>query len=64
MIQCGAEARVITTDAGKRISLLAIVPLRAAEVQPKVTQGTDALLDAFDNVTVSELFDPARPSCV
>lgn len=64
MIRCGAEARVITTDAGKQISLLAIVPLHPAEVELKVTRGTDALLDAFDNVAVSELFDPARPSCV
>jgi hypothetical protein len=54
----------IVTDGGKQISLLALVPLHPAEVELNVTQGTDALLDAFDRVAVSELFDPARPSCV
>ncbi|WP_207232390.1 hypothetical protein [Micromonospora kangleipakensis] len=30
----------------------------------KLTEGTDALLAAFDRVRVTELFDPARPSSV
>jgi hypothetical protein len=40
------------------------VPLHPAEVRLKLTEGTDALLQAFDGVAVSELFDPARPSSV
>jgi hypothetical protein len=64
MIRTGPEARTITTAAGRRISLLALVPLHAAEMQLKLTAGTDALLDSFDHIAVSELFDPARPSSV
>jgi Suppressor of fused protein (SUFU) len=64
MIRCEPEARTITADGGKEISLLALVPLHPAEIELKVAQGSDALIDAFDRVAVSELFDPARPSCV
>jgi len=64
MIRCDPDARTITTDAGKRISLLALVPLHPAEMQLKVAHGTDALLNAFDRVTVSEVLDPTRPSSV
>jgi len=64
MIRTGPEARTITTTADRQVSLLALVPLHPAEMQLKLTAGTDALLDAFDTVTVSELFDPARPSSV
>jgi hypothetical protein len=64
MIRCEPEARTITTEGGRQISLLALVPLHPAEIELKVTQGTEALLDAFDRVVVSELLDPARPSCV
>ncbi|SCG71110.1 suppressor of fused domain protein [Micromonospora inositola] len=62
MLRCAPEARTVTTDSGKEISLLALVPLHPAEVRLKLTEGTEALLNAFDRVAVSELFDPARPS--
>lgn len=64
MIQCSPEARTIVTGTGKRVSLMALVPLHAAEMDLKVTQGTRALLEAFEHVDVSELFDAARPSSV
>ncbi|WP_446214993.1 suppressor of fused domain protein [Micromonospora sp. IBHARD004] len=64
MLRCAPDARVVTTGAGKEISLLALVPLHPAEVRLKLAEGTDALLEAFDRVAVSELFDPARPSSV
>jgi hypothetical protein len=64
MIKCGSDAHTITTDAGKQISLLALVPLHPAEVRLKLTDGTDALINALDRVTASEVFDPTRPSSV
>lgn len=64
MLRCDPEAAEIVTDAGKRIALLALVPLHPAEVDLKVTRGTDALLEAFSRIEVSEVFDPARPSSV
>ncbi|WP_144126626.1 suppressor of fused domain protein [Catellatospora sichuanensis] len=64
MIRCADEAHTIVTAGGKEISLLALVPLHPAEMDLKVTSGTDALLDAFSRVDVSELFDPKRASSV
>ncbi|MEU8002165.1 suppressor of fused domain protein [Catellatospora sp. NPDC049111] len=64
MIRCAEEANTIVTTSGKEISLLALVPLHPAEMDLKVTGGTDALLDAFSRIDVSEVFDPARPSSV
>ncbi|MEU7820994.1 suppressor of fused domain protein [Catellatospora sp. NPDC049133] len=64
MIRCAPEAGTIVTASGKQISLLALVPLHPAELDLKRANGTDALLEAFSRVDVSEVFDPARPSCV
>jgi hypothetical protein len=64
MVNCVPEARTITTDTGKDISLLALVPLHPAEVQLKLTEGTDALIAALDRGGVSEVLDPARSSNV
>jgi hypothetical protein len=64
MVRCPPEARTIVTEAGKQISLLAVVPLHRSEIDLKVTRGSQPLLDAFRSATVSELFDPARPSTV
>jgi Suppressor of fused protein (SUFU) len=64
LLECHEDARVIITEHGKRISLLALVPLHPAEMELKVSQGTDALLDALRDITVSEVFDAARPSSV
>lgn len=64
MINHPREAWTITTESGKQVSLLALVPLHPAEIDLKLTEGTDALLDAFDRTGVNEMFDPARPSSV
>ncbi|MEU8077957.1 suppressor of fused domain protein [Catellatospora citrea] len=64
MVRCGDDARTIVTPGGKEIALLALVPLYPAEMDLKVAGGTDALLDAFSRIDVSELFDPHRPSSV
>ncbi|GLY79760.1 suppressor of fused domain protein [Actinoallomurus iriomotensis] len=62
MVDHPEEAHTVITAEGKQISLLALVPLHPAEIDLKVTEGTGALLDAFDRITVNEVFDPARPS--
>jgi hypothetical protein len=64
MLRCEPAARTITTDAGKEISLLALVPVHPAEMDLKLTRGTDALTDGFDRLGVNELLDPARSSSV
>jgi len=64
MLRCPPEAHTVVTESGKEISLLAVVPLHQAEIDVKLTQGSQALLDAFRSATVSELFDPERPSSV
>jgi len=52
----------MVTDDGRTISLLAVIPLHQAELDLKLTEGTDALLNTLDRVRVSELLDPERPS--
>ena len=42
------------------INFYAVVPVYADELQLKLTQGTHALLDRFDETGVSELLDPTR----
>ncbi|MGW4497822.1 suppressor of fused domain protein [Micromonospora sp. NPDC004336] len=64
MLHCRPEARIVTTDGGKEISLLALVPLHPAEVELKMIRGTAALIEALDGAGVSERLDPARPSAV
>lgn len=62
MLNVAQEARTIEVGDGTRINLLALIPLHPAEIELKVSQGTDALIAALDPGGVSELLDPARPS--
>jgi hypothetical protein len=64
MLRCSPEARTVITDDGRTISLLAVIPLHQAELDLKLAEGTDALLNTFDSVRVTELLDPDRPSSV
>ena len=64
MVRCEADARMIETEQGKQISLLALVPLHPAELDLKLAEGSSGLIGAFDGAAVSELFDPVRPSSV
>jgi hypothetical protein len=63
MIKCEPEASVIEVN-GREISLLGLVPLYPAELELKLTAGAAALLEPFDEVGVSEVFAPDRPSAV
>jgi hypothetical protein len=47
-------------DAGKRIVFRAVWPLFQGEMDLKLKQGTDALLDCFEKHQVSDAVDPAR----
>jgi hypothetical protein len=62
MIKVEPAARTIVTPGGSEIALLALIPLHPAEVNLKVSRGTTALIDVLDRDSVTELFDPARPS--
>jgi hypothetical protein len=64
MLHCEDAARTIVTGDGRRISLLALIPIHEAELNLKLASGTGALYDAFDRAGVSEMLDPARPSSV
>lgn len=64
MVRCEPAARTFTSTAGQQASLLALVPLHPAELKLKLTEGAEALADAFDRAGVNELLDPERPSSV
>jgi hypothetical protein len=58
------EARTIDVGDGTRIDLLALVPLHPAEVELKVSQGTNTLIAVLDRGRINELLNPTRPSLV
>jgi hypothetical protein len=62
MVRVRPETRVIEVGDGTTINLLALVPLHRAEMDLKLSQGTDALIAALDRGRVTELLDPTRPS--
>ena len=45
---------------GRSINFYAVVPLYSEEMHLKLTKGTGALLDRFDEAGISELLDPHR----
>jgi Suppressor of fused protein (SUFU) len=56
------EFATLTTDTGKEISFYGLVALHADELDLRLAEGTDRLLDHLDAAGVNELLDPARPS--
>lgn len=48
----------------KEINFLALIPLYKDEMNFKLQNGIEALLDKFDAKQVTEVFDILRPSCV
>lgn len=63
-ISVPAEARVAKLSDGRAVHLFAVHALHLEELTLKLTKGTGALLDAFENANISEVLDPGRPSCV
>jgi hypothetical protein len=45
---------------GREVNVYGVVPLYAEEMQLKLTCGTDALLERFDDAGVTELLEPRR----
>jgi hypothetical protein len=48
--------------AGREVSVLAVIPTHADEMDLKLKKGADELAGLFDEAELSELLDPARPS--
>jgi hypothetical protein len=54
-----------TLQAGEReIHFLGVYPLHADEMQRKLDEGVEGLLDPFDQAEITELLDPSRPSAL
>jgi hypothetical protein len=49
---------------GRTINLFAVMPLHADEMQLKLDQGVDRLLDLLDEAEIVEAMEPNRPSVV
>ena len=58
------EAVQFALEDGVRVSLLALVPIYAAELDLARREGAQALAERLDAAGVTELLDPARPSVV
>lgn len=56
------EADVAVTASGRSIHIFAIHLLTADELQFKVTNGADALMDRFDAARLTDINDPRRKS--
>ena len=61
MLRVPAEARTIEVPDGRKIALLALIPLHPDEVAVKLERGTGALIEVLDRGRVTELLDPDRP---
>ncbi|WP_370186104.1 suppressor of fused domain protein [Aeromicrobium sp.] len=61
-IRLPQEARTFRTDDGRDVAILAMLPLLPDELEVKLTEGVDGLLDGLDAHGVTELLDPDRPS--
>jgi hypothetical protein len=49
-------------NGGTTMDLYALHAIHRDELELKLSQGTDALLDRFDRARLSEVLDPSRPS--
>lgn len=61
-LRTAPEFTSFTTDDGREVQVLAVIPLLADELAVKVERGVEALFDGLDAHHVSELLDPRRPS--
>lgn len=52
----------LKTKDGTRINFYSLIPLYKEEMELKLEEGTDALLDRFDDTEISELIDIYRPN--
>ncbi|MNI85549.1 Suppressor of fused protein (SUFU) [compost metagenome] len=62
MLSFDEEFLELTTKDGKIINFYAMIPVYKEEMDYKLEEGTDALLDLFDEYGISELVDIDRPN--
>jgi Suppressor of fused protein (SUFU) len=63
-ISLAAESHHASRADGEAIDFLTLYPVHTDEMELKLSEGTDALLDLFEAAQVSDIVDPARPSAV
>jgi len=61
-ISLPVEAQSMQLRDGTPLEFFTLYPLHANELECKLREGTDALLDRFDAAGVSDVIDPLRPS--
>ncbi|MEZ0450384.1 suppressor of fused domain protein [Sphingobacterium thalpophilum] len=62
MLSFGEEFLELKTKDGNVINFYAMIPIYKEEMDYKLEEGTDALLDRFDEYGISELVDVDRPN--
>jgi hypothetical protein len=60
----GEEVHRLEMSGDKRVHFWSLLPLHADEMDLKIREGSDALLDRLDAAAVTDLVDPGRPSVV
>lgn len=58
------EARTFRTDDTCDVAIVAVLPLLPDELEVRLVEGIDRLLDGLDAHGVTELLDPRRPSAL
>jgi hypothetical protein len=61
-ISLGHDFLFLDTRDGRRITFFALMPLYREELEYKLKAGSDALIDRFDEVGVSDVINPQRPN--
>jgi hypothetical protein len=62
VLRAPEEFRRLELPDGRIVAFYGVVPLYEDEMRYKLEQGSDALVDLFDEAGVTELIDPERPS--
>ncbi len=61
-VRFGDDFQLLEMPDGKQIAFYALVPLYAEEMEMKLRRGTNALLEEFDRIGITELIDLDRPN--
>lgn len=64
MISAPEDFHRLTTKDGTEINFYALIPIYKEEMEYKLEEGTDALLDHFDDEVMTEVIDINRPCMV
>jgi len=61
-VRFGDAFRTLTVSDDKVVEFYSVIPLYAEELEYKLSNGTEPLLDRFDEAGINELLDPKRPN--